>query len=228
MVIGKRWSEPFDRICHSLSFLLFFPSIDNRRNDWREGETERERREKRRNRERGKKETIDGWNDRSSMRVETTSVFSLDLYHGKMKILFRLYSFTGRRAGFNKGHLNRSTNRRFSLDSAVCFARAHTYERRKWVITQGIYQVGTRVPGMERFIRQTGTILFRIRRTGLLPFLSFLFFSLSLLLPPWTMESEIRERRETLLAFPLLSSLFFRNVDKIAVVCYFNQLLLLN
>lgn len=80
MVIGKRWSEPFDRICHSLSFLLFFPSIDNRRNDWREGETERERREKRRkNRERGKKETIDGWNDRSSMRVETTSVFSLDL-----------------------------------------------------------------------------------------------------------------------------------------------------
>lgn len=130
MVIGKRWSEPFDRICHSLSFLLFFPSIDNRRNDWREGETERERREKRRNRERGKKETIDGWNDRSSMRVETTSVFSLDLYHGKMKILFRLYSFTGRRAGFNKGHLNRSTNRRFSLDSAVFRARAHVREKK--------------------------------------------------------------------------------------------------
>lgn len=75
----------------------------------------------------GEKKRIDGWNDRSSMKVETTSVFSLDLYHGKMKILFRLYSFTGRRARFNKGHLNRSTNRRFSFDSAMCFARAHAY-----------------------------------------------------------------------------------------------------
>lgn len=114
----------------------------------------------------------------------------------------------------------------FTRFGRVSRARTRTREENEWLL--GIYQVGTRVPGMERFIRQTGTILFRIRRTGLLPFLSFLFFSLSLLLPPWTMESEIRERRETLLAFPLLSSLFFRNVDKIAVVCYFNQLLLLN
>lgn len=174
MVIGKRWSEPFDRICHSLSFLLFFPSIDNRRNDWREGETERERREKRRNRERGKKETIDGWNDRSSMRVETTSVFSLDLYHGKMKILFRLYSFTGRRAGFNKGHLNRSTNRRFSLDSAVCFARAHTYERRKWVITGNI-SGGNACPRNGTFHSSRGQ--YCSESEGLGCSLFFLFFS---------------------------------------------------
>lgn len=182
MVIGKRWSEPFDRICHSLSFLLFFPSIDNRRNDWREGETERERREKRRNRERGKKETIDGWNDRSSMRVETTSVFSLDLYHGKMKILFRLYSFTGRRAGFNKGHLNRSTNRRFSLDSAVCFARAHTYERRKWVITGNI-SGGNACPRNGTFHSSNGDNIVPNPKDWVAPF-SFFSFLFSLLASP--------------------------------------------
>lgn len=182
MVIGKRWSEPFDRICHSLSFLLFFPSIDNRRNDWREGETERERREKRRNRERGKKETIDGWNDRSSMRVETTSVFSLDLYHGKMKILFRLYSFTGRRAGFNKGHLNRSTNRRFSLDSAVCFARAHTYERRKWVITGNI-SGGNACPRNGTFHSSNGDNIVPNSKDWVAPF-SFFSFLFSLLASP--------------------------------------------
>lgn len=182
MVIGKRWSEPFDRICHSLSFLLFFPSIDNRRNDWREGETGRERREKRRNRERGKKETIDGWNDRSSMRVETTSVFSLDLYHGKMKILFRLYSFTGRRAGFNKGHLNRSTNRRFSLDSAVCFARAHTYERRKWVITGNI-SGGNACPRNGTFHSSNGDNIVPNSKDWVAPF-SFFSFLFSLLASP--------------------------------------------
>lgn len=182
MVIGKRWSEPFDRICHSLSFLLFFPSIDNRRNDWREGETERERREKRRNRERGKKETIDGWNDRSSMRVETTSVFSLDLYHGKMKILFWLYSFTGRRAGFNKAHLNRSTNRRFSLDSAVCFARAHTYERRKWVITGNI-SGGNACPRNGTFHSSNGDNIVPNPKDWVAPF-SFFSFLFSLLASP--------------------------------------------
>ena len=86
------------------------------------------------------------------------------------------------RAIFNKGHLNRSTNRRFSFDSAMRFMRAriHTYtyrEENEWLL--GIYQVGTRVPGMERFIRQTGTILFPNPKDWVAPF-SFFSFLLSL------------------------------------------------
>ena len=136
------------------------------------------------------------------------------------------------RAIFNKGHLNRSTNRRFSFDSAMRFMRAriHTYtyrEENEWLL--GIYQVGTRVPGMERFIRQTGTILFPNPKDWVAPFsfFSFLFFSLFpcfFHLEQWN----LKYGNGTLLAFPLLSPLFFRNVDKIAVVCYFNELLLLN
>lgn len=60
------------------------------------------------------------WND--------ISVFSLDLYRAKMKILLpRLYSFTGRRIKFNKGRLNRS-KRRFSFD--VARMHAHTWEKK--------------------------------------------------------------------------------------------------
>lgn len=188
----------------------------------REGKKEESGMEKKRN-DRGMEwqKLDEGWNDIGY----SPSIYITE----KWKFSF---GYILSRAIFNKGHLNRSTNRRFSFDSAMRFARAHihtyTYrEENEWLL--GIYQVGTRVPGMERFIRQTGTILFPNPKDWVAPFsfFSFLFFSLFpcfFHLEQWN----LKYGNGTLLAFPLLSPLFFRNVDKIAVVCYFNELLLLN
>lgn len=101
------------------------------------------------------------------------------------------------RAIFNKGHLNRSTNRRFSFDSAMRFMRARIHvQRRKWVITGNI-SGGNACPRNGTFHSSNGDNIVP-ESEGLGCSLFFLFFSfllsLSLLLPPWTMESEIRER----------------------------------
>lgn len=135
------------------------------------------------------------------------------------------------RAIFNKGHLNRSTNRRFSFDSAMRFARAHTYihvQRRKWVITGNI-SGGNACPRNGTFHSSNGDNIVP-ESEGLGCSLFFLFFSSLSLFPCFSHLEQwnLKYGNGTLLAFPLLSPLFFRNVDKIAVVCYFNELLLLN
>ena len=124
-------------------------------------------------------------------------LFSLDLYHGKMKILFRLYSFTGYiQQGPFKSFDEPSIFIRFGH---AFHARAHIYihvQGRKWVITGNI-SGGNACPRNGTFHSSNGDNIVP-ESEGLGCSLFFLFFSfllsLSLLLPPWTMESEIRER----------------------------------
>lgn len=165
----------FDRICHSLSFLPFFPppSIDNQWNDWGKP---RGRGGKKGGIGNGKKKerSRDGMTE-ARWGLKRHRLFSLDLYHGKMKILFRLYSFTGYiQQGPFKSFDEPSIFIRFGH---AFHARAHTRTEKKmsdyweyirWERVSQEWNVS--------FVKR-GQYCSRIRRTGLLPFLSFLFFS---------------------------------------------------
>ena len=170
----------FDRICHSLSFLPFFPppSIDNQWNDWGKP---RGKGGKKGGIGNGKKKerSRDGMTE-ARWGLKRHRLFSLDLYHGKMKILFRLYSFTGY---IQQGPFK-------SFDEPSIFIRfGHAFRARAYIHTR----TEKKMSDYWEYIRwervsqewnvsfvKRGQYCSRIRRTGLLPFLSFLFFSLSL------------------------------------------------
>lgn len=219
----------FDRICHSLSFLPFFPppSIDNQWNDWGKP---RGKGGKKGGIGNGKKKerSRDGMTE-ARWGLKRHRLFSLDLYHGKMKILFRLYSFTGY---IQQGPFKSFDEPSIFIRFGHAFrARAHTHihvQRRKWVITGNI-SGGNACPRNGTFHSSNGDNIVP-ESEGLGCSLFFLFFSSLSLFPCFSHLEQwnLKYGNGTLLAFPLLSPLFFRNVDKIAVVCYFNELLLLN
>lgn len=131
------------------------------------------------------------WNNRSLA----------DLYRAKLKILFRLRSFTARRTGFDEGHLNRSTN----IDSIRSMdARLHT-QTNEWLL--GIYQVERVSPEWNVSFVKRGQYCSESQWLG-----RSLFFSQLLRFNQWNLKYD---RGETLLAFSLLSPLFFENVDKV-------------
>lgn len=166
----------FDRICHSLSFLPFFPppSIDNQWNDWGKP---RGKGGKKGGIGNGKKKerSRDGMTE-ARWGLKRHRLFSLDLYHGKMKILFRLYSFTGYiQQGPFKSFDEPSIFIRFGH---AFHARAHTYihvQRRKWVITGNI-SGGNACPRNGTFHSSNGDNIVP-ESEGLGCSLFFLFFS---------------------------------------------------
>lgn len=131
------------------------------------------------------------WNNRSLA----------DLYRAKLKILFRLRSFAARPTGFDEGHLNRSTN----IDSIRSMdARLHTQANERLL---GIYQVERVSPEWNVSFVKRGQYRSESQWLGRSP-----FFSQFLRFKQWNLKYD---RRETLLAFSLLSPLFFENVDKV-------------
>lgn len=152
-----------DEISQSRSTRGF--SVDNESN----GRWERKLKRKGEKKRRWGEKAIVEWNNRSLA----------DLYRAKLKILFRLRSFTARRTGFDEGHLNRSTN----IDSIRSMDARLRTQTNEWLL--GIYQVERVSPEWNVSFVKRGQYCSESQWLGRSPFFSQL-------LRFKQMESEIR------------------------------------